>query len=171
MWGSLIYLQAGVVVCRRDVFLELGGSCERRCTYVEDQYLWLQILLNYTIYRDTVPLLWYHTEDSELYGPNRKTPTPLLPFLADPEPIRKKCPADYRLTLERFLSFAAWADFPRMVSQGDMPAARYLLQQFPMMKYLAIKESRWSFIKLRIKVACPWLIPYVRALKQLILGT
>jgi hypothetical protein len=168
MWGSLIYLQSGVVMSRRDVFLEFGGSYERHWTYLEDQYLWLQILLNHKIYRDATPLLWYHTEDSDLEGPNRMSPEPLWPFLADPEPVRKNCPADYRLTLEKFLSYAALLNFDRMVSRGDMPAARYLLQHSPVMKVSPKYWGLW-FIRLRIKVAWPWLIPYVRAVKQFIL--
>jgi glycosyltransferase involved in cell wall biosynthesis len=168
MWGSLIYFQAGVVMCRRDVFFELRGFYDRPCTYGQDSYLWLQVLLKYKIYRDTTPLFWYHTEDSEREGPNRRSQLPLLPFLLDPEPIRKNCPADYRQTLERFLHHVALMYLPIMVSRGNMSAARYLLQNFPTMKYLGMKDLRWWIIRQRIKLAWPWLIPYVRTVKKLI---
>jgi glycosyltransferase involved in cell wall biosynthesis len=169
MWGSFFYLQSSVMVCRRDVVLEFGGFYEHHCTYMEDQYLWLQVLLKYRIYRDTTPLYWYHTEDSDLVGPNRILPRPLFPFLAEPEPIRKNCPVYYRLTLEKLLSYAAFLNFPIMISQGDLSAARYLLKQFPMMRDFG-EDLGWMYIKLRIKVALPWLIPYVRVVKQFILG-
>ena len=118
MWGSLIYLLSCVVICRRDVFLEFGGFYEHHCTYAEDQYLWLQILLNCRIYRDTTPLFWYHTEDSDLELWTRESSVPIMPFLADPEPIRKNCPPEYRSALEKLLPFAASLNFSYMVTDG-----------------------------------------------------
>jgi glycosyltransferase involved in cell wall biosynthesis len=165
MWGSLFYLQSLVVVCRRDVVLEFGGFYEHHCTYLEDQYLWLQILLNYRIYRDTTPLCWYHTEDSELADSNRKSPIPLFPFLSEPEPILRNCPVEYRLALKKLLLYVAALNFSIMISQDDTSAAKYLLKQFPMTKYFR-EYSKWIFTKQRIKVAVPWLIPCVRILKQ-----
>ena len=115
MWGSLIYLQSWAVVCQRDVILGFGGFYERHCTYAEDQYLWLQVLLNCTMYRDTTPLFWYHTEDSDLELWTRTSSVPVFPFLTDPEPIREKCPPDYRPALERMFLFAASLNFSYMV--------------------------------------------------------
>jgi glycosyltransferase involved in cell wall biosynthesis len=169
MWGSLIYMQTWAVVCRRDVFLEFGGSYERRCTYLEDHYLWLKILLNCKMYRDTTPYVWYHTEDSELDGPNRRLALPLFPFLSDPEPIRKSCLHSYRLALERFLPFVALINI-HVMAGDNTPALKYLLRQFPQVKYLAMKDSIWWFIKLRIKITLPWLVSYVKAAKRLIKG-
>lgn len=162
--GRLFYFQSGGnVVCRRDIILKYGGSYERRCTWAEDHYLWLQVLLNHKVYYDNTPLFWYHTEESELNGPNRKLPEQLFSFLTDPEPIRRNCPAEFRQALEAFLAYSAQLDFFRMVKQENMPCARYLLQNFPLMK-----SWRWDFIKSRVKATCPWMIPYVRVLKKLI---
>jgi glycosyltransferase involved in cell wall biosynthesis len=168
MWGAFFYIQTPIVVSMRDVILEFGGFYEHRCNYMEDQYLWLQVLLKYKIFRDVAPLYWYHTENSELAS-NRKLSIPLLPFLADPDLIRKNCPAEYRATLERFLSYVAALNFPIMIWQNNLDAAKYLQKQYPMMKDFS-GFSIWSnIIKLKIKIALPWLIPYVRTFKHFIL--
>lgn len=122
IWGSLIYLQSWVVVCRRDIILKFGGFYENRCTYGEDQYLWLQILLNHQMYRDTTPLFWYHTEDSELEIWARPTAAPILPFLSDPEPVRKNCPPEYRDALEQMFSYAASLNYSFMVADEKVVA-------------------------------------------------
>jgi glycosyltransferase involved in cell wall biosynthesis len=164
MWPFLFYLQSGgTVMCRRDIVLKYGGSYEHRCTWAEDQYLWLQVMLNHRIYYDMTPLWQYHTEESELNEHNRKLPEPLFPFLTDPDPIKKNCPVEYQITLERFLIYAAKVDFFRMVGHENMPAAKYLLRNFPSMKSI-----EWGFIKARIKVIFPWMIPWVRTIKKLI---
>ena len=161
MFTHLLFLQSGgTVMCRRDAVLKYGGSYEHHCTWAEDHYLWLQILLNHEIYYDMTPLFWYHTEESELNGPNRQIPEQLFPFLVAPEPIRRNCPAEYQRTLEKFLAHTAWLDFHRMMDQGNVSAARYLLKQFPLMK-----SWRWKYIKARIKMAFPELVPLVQAVK------
>jgi amino acid adenylation domain-containing protein len=117
MWGSLVYLQTWVVMCRREVFSEFGGFYEHHCTFAEDQYFWLQVILNRKIYRDTTPLFWYHTEDSDLgFLRTRTSAVPVFPFLTDPEPIRRNCPPDYRAALDRMFSFAAKLNFTFMIS-------------------------------------------------------
>lgn len=170
MWGSFIHIQQGVLVCQRDIFLKYGGFYEHHCTYGEGRYLWLQVLLNHRIFRDTTPLHWHHVEDSDLDGPNRKLPITLFPMLTDAESIRKNCPADYRLTLEKFLAFFAEINFNLMYSQhdnsyADISSTIFLLKEFPMMKDFK-KDWSWLLIKLRIKVALPWLVFYMKAIKQ-----
>jgi glycosyltransferase involved in cell wall biosynthesis len=155
VWGSLLYLQSWVVMCKRQDLIDNGGFYERHCTYLEDHYLWLQFLLKYRIYRDATPLHWYHTEDSDLEGPRRVNPEPIWPFLSDPAAIRRNCPANYRSTLERFLSYAAMLEFNRMVSRADVLAARRLLKQFPRLNRFGLREWGWEYIRRRIMVSLP----------------
>jgi amino acid adenylation domain-containing protein len=120
VWGSLIFLQSWVVVCRREIFVEYGGFYEHHCTYGEDQYLWLQVLLNCRMYRDTTPLFWYHIEDSDLEIWKRVSATPIWPFLSDPEPIRGKCPPEYRSALEKMLPYSASLNFSYMITDESV---------------------------------------------------
>ncbi|NEQ55284.1 MAG: glycosyltransferase, partial [Leptolyngbya sp. SIO3F4] len=64
---NLDLLHSGAIVCDRNIVNRFGGFYAKdRCTYGEDIYLWLQVILNYPIYRDLRPLMWYHTEASDL---------------------------------------------------------------------------------------------------------
>jgi glycosyltransferase involved in cell wall biosynthesis len=160
-WGMLIYLQTWAVVCRRDIYLRFGGTYERRCNICEDQYLWLQILLNCKIYRDIKPLHWYHTENSELYGPNRNFNYTLFPFLQNPGPIRKSCPQEYFPTLEQLFGLAAALDFSTMATQCDLRQMRYLLKEFPLLTEWK-KDWPIHFVKAGIKLAFPFLKPLLK---------
>jgi glycosyltransferase involved in cell wall biosynthesis len=93
------------VLCLREVLLEFGGFYENHCTYGEDGYLWLQVILNYPIFRDPSPLAVYHIEASSLGVFGRKETCPLRPILTDPEPVRSACPPRYRDLLERYLTY------------------------------------------------------------------
>jgi amino acid adenylation domain-containing protein len=120
VWGSLIFMQTWVIMARREVLEEFGGFYENHCTYAEDQYCWLKILLNRKIYRDTTPLFWYHSENSELEMFSRTSTTPIWPFLTDPDPIRESCPEEYRQTLERLFVYAARLNYSYIVSNPEI---------------------------------------------------
>ena len=121
MWGSLVFIQSWVVLCRREIFTRFGGFYERHCTFAEDQFLWLQVILNCQIYRDTTPLFWYHIEDSDLgFLRTRSSAVPVFPFLTDPVPIRSNCPPEYRPALERMFEYAAALNFTYMVSDQSI---------------------------------------------------
>jgi len=120
MWASLIFLQTPVVVCRRELFTSFGGFYEHRCSYAEDTFLWLQVLLNCRMYRDLRPLYWYHTEASDLELWARGSSVTVFPFLAEPGPIRAACPSDYRPALERLLPYAASLNASLMAGDGEL---------------------------------------------------
>jgi glycosyltransferase involved in cell wall biosynthesis len=98
-------ISASRVLCHREALLELGGFYENHCTYGEDEYLWLQVILNYPVFRDQSPLAVYHMEASDLGIFGRKGIRPLRPVLTDPEPVRKVCPPRYRNLLESYLVY------------------------------------------------------------------
>jgi len=164
-WGSLIYMQTWVVVCRKEIFILFGGAYEHHCTYAEDQYVWLQILLNCRMYRDTTPLIWYHTEDSELYGPNRRSDYPMLPILSDPGPVRKSCPDEYRHALDKLIAFIAAADFFTFSWQVDLPAMQFLIREYPELKTWR-KDWMILFLKAGIKRLIRSLIVPAQTLKR-----
>jgi len=153
---------AGNVVCRKEVVLQLGGFYENKCRYGEDGYLWLQVLLNFEIYRDPTPLMVYHTEASEIGICGRKGVTPPRPILTDPDPIRCSCPAEYRGLLERYLAYYALRTYHNHLSVGDALSCASFVEDFPLMK-----TWWWEYAKLRIKISCPSLRWFVSRIKSI----
>lgn len=123
-------LHSGAIVCDRTIVNQFGGFyAKHRCTYGEDIYLWLQVILNYPIYRDFRPLMWYHTEASDLAVWQQVRPP--WPMLLDPGPIRRSCPEHYRPMLERILNtYAAIAAY-RATTAEDLATANQLFEAFP----------------------------------------
>ncbi|MEO0395070.1 MAG: glycosyltransferase family 2 protein [Cyanobacteria bacterium P01_A01_bin.137] len=123
-------LHSGAIVCDRNIINRFGGFYDKnRCTYGEDIYLWLQVILNYPIYRDLRPLMWYHTEASDLAVWNQVRPP--WPMLLEPEPIRRSCPDSYRPILESiFNAYAAIAAY-RATTAEDLTTANQLFEAFP----------------------------------------
>ncbi len=153
------------IVCRRDVLQRLGGFYEcNHCTYGEDTHLWLRAILNYPVYRDPTPLVWYHSENSELDRWHSRE-RPLEPLLTDPESLRKDCPSGYGAFLEGFLAWRALGEANRALEFGDVAVARYLMKRFPHMK-------RWSgeYRRLRIKCLLRGRVSYLRRLRALLRG-
>ena len=107
MKTAIDVISASRVVCHRKTLLELGGFYENHCTYGEDEYLWLQVILNYPVFRDPSLLAVYHMEASDLGIFGRKGIRPPRPVVTDPEPIRKVCPLRYRNLMESYLAY--WA--------------------------------------------------------------
>ncbi|MBE9068660.1 glycosyltransferase family 2 protein [Leptolyngbya cf. ectocarpi LEGE 11479] len=127
---NLDVLHSGAIVCDRTIVNRFGGFYAKdRCTYGEDIYLWLQVILNYPIYRDLRPLMWYHTEASDLAV--WKQVRPPWPMLLDPEPLRRSCPENYRPILESILNtYAAIAAY-RATTVEDLVTANRLFEAFP----------------------------------------
>ncbi|MGD1948926.1 MAG: glycosyltransferase family 2 protein [Leptolyngbyaceae cyanobacterium] len=123
-------LHSGAIVCDRNIVNQFGGFYDKdHCTYGEDIYLWLQVILNYPIYRDLRPLMWYHTEASDLAVWNQVRPP--WPMLLEPEPIRRSCPDSYRPILESILNtYAAIAAY-RATTAEDLAMVNRLFETFP----------------------------------------
>jgi GT2 family glycosyltransferase len=129
------------VLCRRTVLERFGGFYENRSTFGEDHYLWVRLVINNRIYRSPKPVAWWHTEASEL-SKGRKTMPPEPAYLADPDPIRDCCPAEYADLLERFLADRAQKQAALMVWYGEAGRARDLIDRFPRMKRLGARYRR-----------------------------
>ncbi|HUV41742.1 MAG TPA: glycosyltransferase family A protein [Sedimentisphaerales bacterium] len=151
------------IVCKRCIIDKYGGFYSRYgCNYGEDYYLWLQVMLNHKVYRILEPLVWYHTEASQM-GPGRAVEHPLEPFLTDPDAIRRNCCRQSRKLLELWLARFAMATAHKAATQyGNTRRARYLAKKFPLMK-----KWPWEYFKLRFKIMFPGLIGPVRSLKGL----
>jgi len=125
---------ACTVLCHRATILELGGFYENHCTYGEDGYLWLKVILNYPIFRDPSPLAVYHVEASTLGIFGRKGICPPRPILTDPEPLRIACPPRYRGLLESYLAYWALKTCHAHLSVGNIVEGYDFTRRFPMMK-------------------------------------
>ncbi|MBD2101128.1 glycosyltransferase family 2 protein [Leptolyngbya sp. FACHB-261] len=137
MKRAIDFFHPGAVVCRREVLERFGGFYAKdRCNYGEDVYLWVQIILNYKIYRDPAPLFWWHTEASEISAHSSRKILPPWPMLSDPEPLRKDCPAEYRTLLEQFLAYLALVAALRCINSDDSKTAHQLLKQYPLVRSL-----------------------------------
>ena len=123
-------LHSGAVLCRRKIVEKFGGYYEKRSTYGEDSYLWIQVLFNCSIFFDPIPRMWYHTEDSVL-GMGRVGVYPVWPKVLDPYAIRKSCPQEYRDLLERCLDFYALEAIRRCIRGRDWNAPLRILRDFP----------------------------------------
>jgi len=118
-------------------------------------------MFNHKVYRILEPLVWYHSEVSQL-GPALGKEQPLQTFLTDPDPIRMKCPPEHRELLEQFLAgFALAKAHECAAGNGNASYVDYLLDAFPLMK-----KYRWEYAKLRLKMTLPELIPVIRYLKR-----
>ncbi len=147
----------GAVVCRRDVFVNCGGFYDRTRTISgEDTYLWLQFLANCGIFMILRPLVWYHSEASEL-GCRWADAGVVQPYLSDPESIRKNCPPVHRRLLEELLTGLAFCRASALCERGDVESARKICRMFPLMK-----RSLWRYTRLRMRMDCPRLYRLLR---------
>lgn len=143
--------QSGAVLCLRSIVLQYGGFYENGCTYGEDNYIWLQIILNHMVYIDRTPLIWHHTEDSEL-GDRRVGGYPPWPKLTDPQRIKQNCPEEYRNFLDQTLAYYAIIACKRCLQSGDMKSARWLINNYPMMSEWKKEYRKIKFAYLRKKL-------------------
>lgn len=157
------------VVAKKDVLLQYGGFYENRCTFQEDTYLWLQVVMNHTTYRDPKPLMIWHRENSEL-STGRKHIHPVSPILTDPDPIRRSCPQEYCEAFENYLSHYALTSARRFAWEGDSTTARMLLKRFPsrgddtrQRRVVATLANLWPLIRLSRSV--PGIRPTLRRLR------
>jgi GT2 family glycosyltransferase len=125
--NSVDYCHSSAVLCRREEIVRLGGFYDRdRCTYGEDSYLWLRLLMQSPVYRVTRPLIWLHTDASEL-GHGRRTPYPVPPILYHVDEALAECPESHRALLASYLDdYTIWVA-GLLARQGEGREARRLL--------------------------------------------
>lgn len=152
-WASL---------CRRDVVERYGRFYSKdRCTYGEDLYLFIQIMFGEVIYRILEPLVWHHSEASDLGPGYRKEPYPIEPCFTDPDLIRKNCPEEYRGLLEQWLACRAMEKAFFYLSTGEQSKTRYLIQNYPL-----TKTFRWKYLILLLKMKLPPLVSFLKWIRS-----
>ncbi len=136
----------GAVVIHRKVVARVGGYCEQRCTYGEDTYLWLRVLLHYPLYMNAEPLLRIHYDASALVR-NRGASYPVHVLVQRATELLADCPAAYRNLLEGLLDYYALLSLWRRLDERDFVTVRTILERFP-----CSRRYRTEFLKARIKL-------------------
>ena len=121
------YCHSSAVVVKRSIVESLGGFySEDHCTYGEDSWLWLQLVLRYPIYLNVEPVIIFGVETSEL-GFARKTPYPVPPVLKHELALRALASADHKRVLRRYLDWYAMFVAERAAAQGERQIGQALI--------------------------------------------
>ncbi len=157
----LRYMNSWSTVIRRATVERYGGFYERRCTYGEDSFLFLKVLLNETIAVELQPLVHWHDEASSL-SRNVAGARPIEPMLSDPEPLYAACPSRLRGLLDDVLSIRAAKTACMLGFWGDWQEARALLRRFS-----RLRDVRHHQVRLGYLCATPLAAVAGRALRNL----
>lgn len=101
------YMNSQATVVRTDVLRKRGGFFGNRCTFGEDSFLWLKILLNEQVAFTLRPGVVIHREAGEL-SQNLRGARPAEPFLIRPEEIEEVCPPSLLPLLRSFFALRAF---------------------------------------------------------------
>jgi GT2 family glycosyltransferase len=128
--ASVAYMSPWSTVARTHVVRKWGGFYQReKCTFGEDQYLWLKILLNEPVVFRVDPAVIFHAEASEL-SKNLRGPRPVEPFLRNSSEIEAACPAHLRDLLSKILAIRAFKTACMLGYWGKWRGARDLAKRF-----------------------------------------
>jgi hypothetical protein len=103
------------------------------------------------------PQAIYHSEASELTQPTGR-PHPIEPFLEDPSPIERVCPAGNRALLQRMLAIRALDTARLYALHGRGEASRDLLRRFMVAGFLTRQT-----LNVTLLAHCAPVLPSTRA--------
>lgn len=106
--GSILsYMCTCSTVVRKSKVMRYGGFFDKwKSVFGEDEYLFLQLLMNETVAISREPLVIFHSEASELSN-NLQGPYPIPSILVDPSGLYEICPAERHGLLEEILAIKA----------------------------------------------------------------
>ena len=135
-------LHSSAIVVRRDVASALGGFFDgAHCTYGEDAFLWLRLLLAHSIYADPGPVRSVMDERGSTLGARRKGAYPVPPLVSHAKQIINDCPASHRRMVRRYLRWYSLWVAARLARQGEPTRARLVarsLGELPMSRECAL---------------------------------
>ena len=118
-------------VVRRGVLERFGGFYDADlCTYGEDSFLWLRVLLNYTVYLSAQPHVVVDRTASSLSTLETLETRSLEPILGAPEEIRQVCPPELRGLLSTLLADKALKRCCTLSAVGKWREAARLRNRF-----------------------------------------
>jgi len=114
------FCHSSCVLARRAIVERYGGYYSAdRCSYGEDSYLWLQVVLNHPLAIDPEPRVWFHTEHSAL-GAARVGRHPVRPALLASEALVERCDPGYRRALADLLAYYRLLETEKLMRQGRL---------------------------------------------------
>jgi glycosyltransferase involved in cell wall biosynthesis len=130
--AATAFFTPSAVLIRRETFDSFGGFYDRSyCTYAEDSYLYLRVIMQHPVFRILEPLFWRNIDGSEL-AEGRTSPYPVSPHIRHGDELLAECPPSHRETLRRFIDWHAVWEARRLARQGEgRQAVRLLRQRFP----------------------------------------
>lgn len=110
---------SGAIVAKTEVIRSNGGFFDAwKCTYAEDSYLWIKILLHHNLFFTLQPKMWFNTSASEL-GIGRLGRKPSRPIVIDPIPTRNLSPTEYLPALNRLLDLYVSSELTEAIQAHD----------------------------------------------------
>lgn len=118
-------------VVRRAVLERFGGFFAlERCTYGEDTFLWLQVLLNHPVRLEYLPRVTIDRTGSDLSTLATLATRSIEPMLTHPGLLEARCPPPLRPLLSRFLSLKAVKRACVLAAVGRWREGRALVDRF-----------------------------------------
>lgn len=156
------FMHSGSTAILKSDFLKLGGFYEKNhCTYGEDSYLWLQVLLFHYTYRNPEPLMEYNIEGSEL-GISRKTMYPCWPKISDSKRIFENCDPEKHNRLRKILSYYSVLHATRCYRNGKLLEAiktlNYCKKMYPIFLLKIVSVSLFNKFKRLFVTFCSYFV-------------
>jgi glycosyltransferase involved in cell wall biosynthesis len=156
--AATAFFTPSAVLIRRRTFDSFGGFYDRSfCTYAEDSYLYLQVIMHCPVFRILEPCFWRNIDGSEL-AEGRTTPYPVSPHIRHGDELLAECPPSHRETLRRFIDWHAVWEGRRLARQGEgRQAIQLLRQRFPhgvpdehaeTVRTIRLWARAWPFVRL-----------------------
>jgi len=128
--SMLAFMSPWSTLTRAAVIRKWGGFYDRdKCTFGEDAFLWLKVLLNETVVFNLKPLVCFHREASGL-SKNLNGARPVEPFLEDASEIESACPPALRDLLSQVLAIRAAKTACVLGYWGHWREARSIMHRF-----------------------------------------
>ncbi len=154
-------------VLQTETARKYGGFYEdQKCLYGEDLTFFMRVVFNEPFVFVGPTSVRYHGEESEL-DPYLVTShaKPQLPFLAEPETVRKYCPTEKQDLLSKLLALYASAKIQEWADNGRKAQAWNLLKQYPSVRackqeyrkcitQILLGSSAADLLKENLKEAC-----------------
>lgn len=134
---------------RKAVVERYGGFYSKdKCCFSEDKYFWLQVVLNHKVFIHMESLFWYHSEDSQLYPPNMYCkPGFISPVLTDPDGIRRNCPPQFMVVLQKYMCHEALRALHENAFSSQAPRVIRTVEMLPL-----ARSFPWRYAKARVKI-------------------
>jgi glycosyltransferase involved in cell wall biosynthesis len=103
----LAFMTPCASVARTKTLRKWGGFYEHRCTFGEDSFLWLKVLLNETVLFELRPTVRVHRDAGNL-SQNLDRARPVEPLLSNPDAVESASPPHLLSLLHRFFDLRSF---------------------------------------------------------------